>query len=123
MRIRLRSAKDVEGELRLLENSLERIRQSFILEKDSALSEGRIALEHLREREKSHYQPVTARMISELRQLRYLSERVEELPSSIFLRMNELEKGLKEARAHFTGTVNRLMRCPELQSGDDECTE
>lgn len=123
MRKRLRTARDVDGELKLMENSLERMRQSFSLEKDYALVQGNDALMHLREREKCHYQPLTARMTSEIRQLRYLAGRVEGLPSSIFLRMNELEKDLKEARAHFTGTVNRLMRCSELKPGEDECTE
>lgn len=121
MRIKLRTAREVEGELRLLENSLERLRQSFSLEKDASLEQD--TLEHLREREKCHYQPGVRRMESELRQLRYLSGRVEGVPFSIFLRMKELEKCLKEARAHFTGTVNRLIRCAGPEPGEDECTE
>jgi hypothetical protein len=62
-------------------------------------------------------------MTGELRQLRYLSGRVEGIPSSIFLRMSELENSLKEARAHFTGTVNRLIRCAGPEPGENECTE
>jgi len=107
--------------LKLLENSLERLRQSFSIEKDASLEQG--ALEQLREREKCHYQPQTRRLESELRQLHYLSQRIERLPHSIFLRMRDLEKSLKEARAHFTGTANRLMRCSGPESGESECTE
>jgi len=104
MRIKLRTVRDVEGELKLLENSLERLRQSFSLEKDASLEQE--TLENLREREKCHYQP-----------------RVEGVPFTIFLRMKELEKNLKEARAHFTGTVNRLIRCAGPEPGENECIE
>ena len=123
MRKRLRTPADVEGELRYLENSLKRIRQTFLLEKDEAVRNSGEALELLRERERYFYQPGVRRMMNDHRQLLYLSTRIEGVPSSIFLRLDELENGLKEARAHFTGTVNRLMRSPWLKTGDDECTE
>jgi hypothetical protein len=48
MRKKLRTVKDVEGELKLLENTLERLRQSFSIEKDEAAGGGREALEVLR---------------------------------------------------------------------------
>ncbi len=121
MRKRLRTVRDVREELNFLENSLERLRQSFTLEKDASLENG--DLQHLREREKCHYQSRARRMEAELRQLRYLSGRVEGVPRSIFAGMDELERNLKEARAHFVGTVNRLIRCAAHEPGDDECTE
>lgn len=123
MRKRLRSAKDVEGELKFLENSLERLLQSFSIERESALEQGRESLQKLREKEKCYYRPRAGRMEGELRQLRYASGRMEGVPFSIFPRMNELEKSLRKARAHFTGTVNRLLRCTGPQPGENECTE
>jgi len=123
MKKRLRTPADVEGELKFLENSLTRLRQSFILEKNDAVEQGGEALEHLRDREKCHYQPIVRRMMNDLRQLQYLSSRVEGVPTGIFHRLNELENSLKEARSHFTGSVNRLARCAWLKTGDDECTE
>lgn len=123
MKKRLRTSADVEGELIYLENSLKRIRQTFLLEKDEAMRTGVQALELLREREKYFYQPGLRRMMNEQKQLLYLSSRIENIPSSIFHRLEELESGLKEARAHFTGTVNRLVRCSMQKTGDDECTE
>lgn len=120
---RLRTEKDVDGELKLLENTLARISQSFTLEKDAALEQGNTGICELRDRVRCYYQPRVRRMVNDLRQLRYLSGRVDGVHTGIFLRMNELEKGLKEARAHFTGTVNRLMRHPGHTTGDDECTE
>lgn len=118
MRKKLRTTKDVEGELKFMENSLERLRQSFSLEKDASIEQE--TLERFREREKTYYQPRVRRMESDLRQLRYLSGRVESVPFSIFLQMKELERNIKEARAHFTGTVNRLMRCAGPEPGDSE---
>jgi hypothetical protein len=123
MKKRLRTPDDLEGELKYLENSLKRIRQTFLLEKDESVKNGGEALELLREREKFFYQPAVRRMMNDHKILCYQGTRIEGIPSSIFLRLDELESGLKEARAHFTGTVNRLMRCAWLKAGDDECTE
>ena len=105
--------------MRLFENTLERIRQSFSLEKDAALLEGPGGLEALREREKSHYRPGLERMDAELRQLRFRIRTMDGLPWAIFARMDQLEAGIKETRAHFTGTVNRLVRAGRQLTGDE----
>lgn len=121
MRKRLRTAGDIEGELKVIEKSLERLHQSFGLEKDYCLEQGKLG--QLRDREKCHYQPRIRSLETELKQLRYLSGRVDGVSGSIFQRMKELEKCLKEARAHFTGTVNRLIRCAGSEPGESECIE
>jgi len=120
---RLRSPGDIVQELKLLENSLERILQSFQLQKDSALGGDPQMLETLRERARTHYSPELGKMRSDLRQLRYRSSMVEGVPSAIFRRLDELETRLKEARAHVTGAVNRLMRNQIMSAGDETCTE
>ncbi len=54
---RLRTARDVDGELKLLENTLLRISQSFTLEKDAALEQGNPGICELRDRVRCYYQP------------------------------------------------------------------
>ncbi|MEA3265866.1 MAG: hypothetical protein U9P42_02840 [Candidatus Fermentibacteria bacterium] len=113
------TAADMEEELRLMEKFLVRLRKSFLLEKEDALAEGSEALQLFRNRTRSHYSPSVSRMNSNLRQLRYRITKVENVSSSIFLRLEALEKAIKEARAHFSGTPNRLLRFAGQNTGDD----
>lgn len=102
---------------------MDRLLESFRLEKEAALENDMECLEKLRERGKNHYSPTFRRMMNDLRQLRYRAGIMEGLPSGIFHRLDELETQLKEARAHVTGAVNRLARSVSLDAGDDQCTE
>lgn len=113
------TAADVEEELRLMEKFLIRLRKSFQLEKEDALAEGPEALRVFRHRTRSHYSPSVAGMHSSMKQLRYRITKVENVSSSIFLRLEVLEKAIKEARAHFSGTPNRLLRFVGQNTGDD----
>ena len=115
----LRTLTEVEGELRLVERFLARLKKSFQLEKEAALSENAKALWLLRERSRTHYQPSTFRLQSYLKQLRYRMIKVERIPSGIFLRLEALEKAIKETQAHFAGTPNRLLRSAGENTGDD----
>lgn len=115
----LGTAADAEEKLKFLERSLVRLRRSFKLEKEAAIPEGTLALWRLREHSRSHYQPLLTLMLSDLKQLRYRISKVKEIPSSIFLRLDTLEKTVKETQAHFSGTPNRLLRCAGQITGDD----
>ena len=115
----LGTAADVVEELRLMEKFLIRMRKSFQLEKEDALAEGPEALRVFRHRTRSHYSPAVSRMHSSLKQLRYRITKVENVSSSIFLRLEALEEAIKEARAHFSGTPNRLLRLFGQNTGDD----
>jgi len=113
------TAADIEQELRLMEKSLIRLRKSFDLEKEDALEKGPVALQLFRERSRSHYIPSVSRMHRSLKQLRYRMIKVKHVPSGIFLRLEALEKAILEARAHFSGTPNRLIRFAGQNTGDD----
>ncbi len=109
----------IEEELQFMERVLARLRRSFQLEKEAALLEGTKALWAFRERSRSHYQPSALRMLNDLRQLRYRMDRMEHIPSGIFLKQEVLKKAIKEAQAHFSGTPNRLLRSAGQNTGDD----
>lgn len=115
----LRTPADAEAELQFMERFLIRLRRSFQLEKETALTEGVDALWTLRKRSRIHYQPAVSGMLNDLRQLRYGMTKMEHIPSGIFLRLEALEVSTKEARAHFSGTPNRLLRFAGQNTGDD----
>ncbi len=102
-----------------MERSLIRLKRSFQLEKEEALLEEVEALWRLRERSRSHYQPSALSMINNIRQLRYKMSRIKHIPSAILPRLELLEKAIKEALAHFSGTPNRLLRSAGQNTGDD----
>lgn len=112
------SLADVEDQLRFTGRALLRLRQSFKLEKEDALGRGTSALTDLRERSRNYYQPCAERMINELRHLHYTASRVADVPSTIFLDIQELENKVKEALAHFSGTPNRLLRSDGQNTGE-----
>ncbi len=115
----LRLTVDIENEIKVMGKLLMRLRSSFTLEKDEALVGGNEKLVELRERSRTHYQPLCGRMLNDVQLLRYRSSRAEDAPSSIFARMDKLEKAIKETLAHFSGTPNRLLRSPGQNAGDD----
>lgn len=115
----LRTLADVERELRFMETFLARLKQSFLLEKEEALLGGSESLWTFRERSRSHYNPSVSGIYNDIRQLRHGIIRVEKIPSGIFLRLEALERAVKEAQAHFTGTPNRLLRFAGQNTGDD----
>ncbi len=115
----LRTVAEVEGELRLMERFLDRLKKSFQLEKEAALLENRKALWLFRERSRTHYQPSTLKLLCDLKLLRYRMIKVERIPSGIFLRLEAIEKAMKKAQAHFAGTPNRLLRSAGENTGDD----
>jgi len=115
----LKTAAEIEAEIRFDEKFLVRLRQSFQLEKDDALEGGDYALRLFRERSRTYYQPVALRMQNDLRRLRYKMSKVDSIPVSIFQKLDVLEKGIREVRAHFAGTPNRLIRNTEQNTGDD----
>ena len=115
----LRTVADVEEELLFLERSLIRLRKSFKLEKEDALSQEGNFLWVFREHSRSYYQPSISGMHMDLKQLHYKMSKIEQVPSSIFLRLEALEKAIIEARAHFSGTPNRLLRSAGQITGDD----
>ena len=124
MKKRLRTPGDVQEDLKFLERFIGRLLDSFRIEKEAVLAQNnRDSIEKLREREKCYYSPAFRRMLNDLRQLRYRAGIMEELPSAIFYRLDELEKQIKEAKAHVTGVVNRLARSLAQDAGDDQCTE
>ncbi|MCD6588501.1 MAG: hypothetical protein J7K88_08115 [Candidatus Fermentibacteraceae bacterium] len=115
----LKTAAEIETEIRFDGKFLVRLRQSFQLEKEYALEEGGDALRLFRERSRTYYQPVALRMQNDFRRLRYRMSKVDNIPESIFLRLDALEKVVKEIRAHFAGAPNRLIRNSEQNTGDD----
>ncbi|MCK5785011.1 MAG: hypothetical protein KAH54_00485 [Candidatus Sabulitectum sp.] len=115
----LRTVADVEEELSFLERSLARLRRSFKLEKEDVLSEEEKSLWFFREHSRSYYQPAISAMHIDFKQLRYKISKMEQVPSSIFQRLEALEKAVNEARAYFTGTPNRLLRGAGQITGDD----
>ncbi len=115
----LKTAAEIEAEIRFDEKFVIRLRQSFQLEKEAALEEGGKALRLFRERSRTYYQPVALRMQNDFRRLRYKMSKVDNIPASIFLRLDVLEKVIKEVRAHFAGAPNRLIRNTEQNTGDD----
>jgi hypothetical protein len=110
MRGKLRTSADAEAQLRFLENSLDRLMQSFKLEKDDALPIGEEAFLLLRERSRCHYQPSAAKILNELLELCYRMSKLEQIPRAIFQRAEALEKAVKDALAVFSGTPSRLLR-------------
>ncbi len=116
---KLGTPADIEAELRFMERFLVRLRKSFQMEKEDALLEGVKALWAFRERSRCYYQPSVFRMRSDLRQFRYKIIKMEQPPSGIFPRLEALEKSIKEAHAHFSGTPNRLIRFAGQNAGDD----
>ncbi|MCK5132568.1 MAG: hypothetical protein KAR40_10515 [Candidatus Sabulitectum sp.] len=115
----LRTPADVEEELQFMERFLIRLRRSFQLEKETALTEGVKALWTFRERSRCYYQPAVSGMLNDLKQFRYGMIKVEHIPSGIFPRLEALEISIKKARAHFSGTPNRLLRLAGQNTGDD----
>lgn len=115
----IRTVADVEAELRFKERFLVRLRESFQLEKEDALEGGADALVVFRERSRTYYQPVALKMLNEYKLLRYKMTKIESIPSSIFLRLDVLEKAIKDARAHFAGAPNRLLRNAGENTGED----
>ena len=114
-----RTSADLIEDLKFMERSLSRLGESFKLEKEAALLEGEKALVTLRDRSRSHYQPVLLRMANQLKQLRYAMSRMDSIPSAIFLRMEALEIRIKETRASFVGTPNRLLRFAGQNTGEE----
>lgn len=115
----LRTPAEVEVELQLMERFLARLKKSFQLEKKESLLGNAKALWLFRQRSRTHYQPSILRLHSELKQLRYRLIKVDRIPSGIFLRLEALEKAIKETQAHFAGTPNRLLRSVGENTGDD----
>ncbi len=114
-----RTTADLIEDLNFMQRSLSRLRESFKLEKEAALPEGEKAMIAFRERSRSHYQPVLLRMTSQLKQLRYSMSRMDNIPSAIFLRLEALENTIKETRASFVGTPNRLLRIAGQNTGEE----
>jgi len=119
MKGKLRTAADAEGQLRFMENSLDRLLESFRLEKEEAKLQGIEAFQLLRERSRCHYQPSADRILNDLRELRYRLSKITDVPSPIFLRLEVLGKAVKEAQAHFSGTTNRLLRSTGQITGEN----
>lgn len=115
----LRLTADIEYEIKVMQKMLIRLRNTFTLEKDEALPGGYESLVDLRERSRTHYQPLCGRMLNDVQLLRYRTAKVEDAPSSIFASIDKLEKVIKETLAHFSGTPNRLLRSPGQNTGDD----
>lgn len=121
---RIRTAEALQGELKFMERSLERLQESFSLDKDSAVEEGfSESLRELRDKVRQHYGPAADSMLRELRRLRYVAGRIAGLPEAIFPRMDRLESAVKNARAHFIGTAGRLVRVLGQREEEDQCTE
>ncbi len=114
-----RTTADLIEDLNFRQRSLSRLRESFKLEKEAALLEGEKAMLAFRDRSRSHYQPVLINMENGLKQLRYSMSRMENLPSAIFLRLEVLENKIKETRASFVGTPNRLLRFAGQNTGEE----
>ena len=114
-----RTTADLIEDLRFMERSLTRLTQSFNLEKEAALPEGEKTILAFRDRSRTHYQPVLLRMTSNLKQLRYSLSRMDSIPYAIFLRLEALENKIKETRASFVGTPNRLLRVAGQNTGEE----
>ena len=102
-----------------MERSLSRLGESFKLEKEAALLEGEKTLIALRDRSRTYYQPLLLRMANQLKQLRYAFSRIDSTPSAIFMRVEALELRIKETRASFVGTPNRLLRFAGQNTGEE----
>ncbi len=114
-----RTTADLNEELSFMERSLSRLGKSFKLEKEAATLNGEKALLAFRDRSRCHYQPVLLSMSNQLKQLRYAMSRMESIPSAIFLRLEALENRIKETRASFVGTPNRLLRFTGKNTGEE----
>ncbi len=115
----IKTISNVEEEIRFLERSLKRLKFSFRMEKEEALELGEKGLLALRNKSRTFYQPSASKIQNDYRLLCYKTNKIENISSGIFQRLEILDKAIKDAIAIFTGTPNRLLRLFKQNTGDN----
>lgn len=103
-------SEGIESELGLLSRFLDRLEESFALEKEEALKLGLPGLMLFRERCRTHYQLRVTELRTRVRQLRYTARRADALTPEMHEHAGHLESRCADALARYEGTPNRLIR-------------
>ncbi|GEM_PF-2910554 len=114
----MRSNFEVIEEFKFLLRQLERLREGFRLEKESALDENEeMTLEDLLERSRSHYRMKLAGISRRIRRLRgYVSQDRPAWEEAVDI-SEECVRKAKKLDAYFTATPHRLIRAMKKISG------
>jgi hypothetical protein len=100
----------MESELGLLSRFMDRLEESFTLEKEEALKDGLPGLKLFRERCRTHYQLRVTEIRTRVRQLCYTARRADALTPEMHELAGHLESRCADALARYEGTPNRLIR-------------
>ncbi len=114
------SPKDIETELALLSRFLDRLEESFALEKEEALKEGLQGLILFRERCRTHCQLRVTEIRTRVRQLCYTARRTDALTLEMHELAGHLESRCADALARYEGTPNRLIRIARSTMNEKE---
>lgn len=104
------SPEGIESELGHLSRFLDRLEESFTLEKEEALNVGLSGLQLFRERCRTHYQLRVTEIRTRVRQLCYTARRADALTAGMHELAGNLEIRCADALARYEGTPNRLIR-------------
>ncbi|MFO7625865.1 MAG: hypothetical protein R6V62_01245 [Candidatus Fermentibacteraceae bacterium] len=114
------SPEGIETELALLSRFLDRLEESFTLEKEEALKTGLPGLTLFRERCRTHYQLRVTEIRTRVRQLCYTARRAGALTPGMHELAGHLESRCGDALARYEGTPNRLMRFARSTMNEEE---
>lgn len=114
------SPEGIETELALLSRFLDRLEESFVLEKEEALKVGLPGLMLFRERCRTHYQLRVTEIRTRVRQVCYTARRADALTPGMHELAGHLESRCADALARDEGTPNRLIRVARSTMNEKE---